>query len=326
MRPVQSLGSTPSLDLNRRSFLTGAVALAGLATQARGAGFEERYGENIVKQFRVGVMVRATGNITGLLATTPVPMDWPEQSVKLIAEEKSPNLGKVSYRELEGGVKQLLVAIPRMQAGEEANCILTYEVTKRIQDEPVGVEELVVPGKVGKELSKYLLPSPFIESNDAKIRAQAPQLIANKPNAWEQVAAIFDWVREKVKYQFAEEIKPAIAALRDGVGDCEELSSLFIAFCRANRIPARAVWVPGHTYPEFYLEDASGKGHWIPCQAAGAGRDFGRMKEDRPILQKGDNFKVPEERLPQRYVKQFLKAANAQANPEVKFILERDKS
>jgi hypothetical protein len=49
------------------------------------------------------------------------------------------------------------------------------------------------------------------------------------------------------------------------------------------------------------------------------------MIEDRPILQKGDNFKVPEERQSQRYVKQLLSAKNAAAAPEVKFILEKVK-
>jgi hypothetical protein len=47
------------------------------------------------------------------------------------------------------------------------------------------------------------------------------------------------------------------------------------------------------------------------------------MSEERPILQKGDNFKVPEERGPQRYVKQFLSAKNAAADPEVKFVMEK---
>ena len=104
---------------------------------------------------------------------------------------------------------------------------------------------------------------------------------------------MFDWVRANVKYEFAEEIKPAIEALKDGKGDCEELSSLVIALCRASGIPARAVWVPGHCYPEFCLNDEQGKPHWFPCQAAGADRQFGSMIEDRPILQKGDNFRVP---------------------------------
>ena len=71
-------------------------------------------------------------------------------------------------------------------------------------------------------------------------------------------------------------------------------------------MPARTVWVPGHCYPEFYLEDAEGKGHWFPCQAAGV-RSFGGIDEKRPILQKGDNFTVPKRREKQRYVSEFLK-------------------
>ncbi len=138
------------------------------------------------------------------------------------------------------------------------------------------------------------------------------------------MAAIFDWVRANLKYEFAEQIKPATAALKDGQGDCEELSSLVVAMCRASKIPARAVWIPGHTYPEFCLADVAGKLHWFPCQAAGADRQFGSMKEDRPILQKGDNFVVAG-KAPQRYVSQSLSAKDAAAAPDVKFIMERVK-
>ena len=84
----------------------------------------------------------------------------------------------------------------------------------------------------------------------------------------------------------------ALAALKDGTGDCEELTSLFIAICRAANIPARTVWVPGHCYPEFYLVDDKGEGHWFPCQSAGK-REFGGISETRPILQKGDSFRPP---------------------------------
>ena len=280
-------------------------------------------GEPITSKWRIGVVVRATGNTSGIVATTPVPTDWPEQDVRIVDEEISPH-AKVSYRMLEGGgVKQMVVSIPRLPAGEEATAIITFEVTKLDMNEPKSTEGYRIPTKPSRDLKKFLLPSPYIESTDSKIKRLAPQIIAGKESAWLQTEAIFDWVRENVKYEFAEAIKPAIAALSDGVGDCEELSSLFIAFCRANKIPARAVWVPGHTYPEFYLEDEQGRGHWFPCQAAGEAHDFGEMHEDRPILQKGDNFRVPEEKAPQRYVKQSLRAANAQSPPDVKFILEK---
>jgi hypothetical protein len=81
------------------------------------------------------------------------------------------------------------------------------------------------------------------------------------------------------------------------------------------------VWVPGHTYAEFYLLDDEGKGHWFPCQPAGA-RAFGGIPDNRPILQKGDNFKDPDrpkDRL--RYLNVFLKVAKPQGTPKVKEIV-----
>jgi hypothetical protein len=47
------------------------------------------------------------------------------------------------------------------------------------------------------------------------------------------------------------------------------------------------------------------------------------MIEDRPILQKGDNFKVPEESGPQRYVNQHLSVKASAAPPQYKFVMER---
>jgi hypothetical protein len=73
------------------------------------------------------------------------------------------------------------------------------------------------------------------------------------------------------------------------------MTSLFVALCRANGIPARTVRVPGHCYPEFYLLERNGKGHWFPCQAAGT-RAFGAMPDPRPVLQKGDNVSATDPR------------------------------
>ena len=100
------------------------------------------------------------------------------------------------------------------------------------------------------------------------------------------------------------------------------MTSLFVALCRNARVPARMVWIPEHCYPEFYLEDADGNGHWFPCQAAGT-RQFGRMDEYRPVLQKGDRFKVPEKRAPMRYVSEFFKCdKKGKGDPRPNFIRE----
>ena len=96
-----------------------------------------------------------------------------------------------------------------------------------------------------------------------------------------------------------------------------------MAICRNLNIPARVVWIPDHCYPEFYLEDANGEGHWYPCQAAGT-RQFGRMDETRPVLQKGDRFKVPEKKQPVRYVSEFFRCdRRGSGSPNPQFIRER---
>ena len=182
-----------------------------------------------------------------------------------------------------------------------------------------------MPKKAPRDTKRWLNSSPYIDTRDSKIKSLAKEKFRSLEGegAWKQVEGLYELVRELVEYKEGK-IKTASKALRDGEGDCEELTSLFIAMCRVNRVPARMVWIPDHCYPEFYLEDAKGKGHWMPCQAAGT-RAFGEMPEMRPILQKGDNFKVPEKSKPQRYVAEFMTGKPAQRGagpPDHKFVRE----
>ena len=83
---------------------------------------------------------------------------------------------------------------------------------------------------------------------------------------------------------------------------------MFVAICRIHGIPARSVWIPGHTYPEFCLAPPKGEPVWYACQAAGID-SFGHVTDPRPILQKGDSFRVPGGgREPIRYVAPVLQA------------------
>jgi hypothetical protein len=297
-----------------------AIALSSFSINAEESA-AIKLGKTTTTRWKFGVEITAAGSaVTGIVATLPVPMDWPEQKVKIDGEEISPKT-KVSYRVLDGAVKQMQVAVPKLADGETARAVVTFEIEKSWIEAPESTDGLRTP-KATRNLLKAFGPSPYIESNDAKIKLIAAHEAQDDAPPWQQAQQLFTWTRANVKYKFAEAIKPATEALEDGEGDCEELSSLFIALCRARKIPARAVWVPGHTYPEFYLEDSAGQGHWYPCQAAGEVPDFGRMPEDRPILQKGDNLRIPGEPSPQRYAKQTLRAKNAAAPPEVRFIME----
>lgn len=258
------------------------------------------------------------GTCTGILATLPVPMDWPEQQVRIVDQQATANVGSVRYRTISGGVRQMLITIPRMSPGQTAKVSVTFEVTRQSIAAPQRTEHLRVPATLPRELRGFLGTSPLIETTHPKIRHLSAQLAESRSGAWVLVEALYDWVQEHVRYQFDEQLQGALAALDSGRGDCEELTSLFIALCRNNGVPARSVWVPGHCYPEFYLEDESGNGRWYPCQSAGS-REFGAISELRPILQKGDEFDVPGQAKPKRYVAETFQAKNATANPQVQF-------
>ena len=273
-----------------------------------------------VAKWRVGMTVQAVGGpCTGLYGTIPVPAEWPGQTVRIIDEDISSSVRKVRYRTVRGGgAKQMLITIPRLASGESARAIVTFEVERTPVPPPTDTDSLKIPAKPPRELKAYLSPSPKIESRHAEIRGLATELVDEQLNDWQQIERFYDEVRARVEYQNGP-LKGALKALRDGTGDCEELTSLFVAVCRAHGVPARTVWVPDHCYPEFYLVDQEENGHWISCEAAGD-RAFGFVHDLRPILQKGDNFKVPEKKQPQRYVAEHLTGKAGGGKPRVRFI------
>ena len=215
-----------------------------------------------------------------------------------------------------------MLKMARVPAGSTVEMTFNIAIERFRILGPTQTDDLVIPAKIGRDLRFFLSSSPYIDSTNARIKAAWRGLAAQEvPNAWARVEQIYDFVRDNVKYVEGS-LKNASQALREGRGDCEEMTSLFVALCRNAKIPARMVWIPEHCYPEFYLEDASGKGHWFPCQAAGT-RQFGRMDEYRPVLQKGDRFKVPEKRTPSRYVSEFFKCdKTGKSNPDPNFIRE----
>ena len=280
-------------------------------------------------RIQIGVIVKSTGGpLRGVYATAPVPIEWPEQKVRIVDEDFSRHVKRVKYGTVGQSKKhqtinQMEIYIPQIERGGVAKAVVTFEVERSSHKAPESTDGYVIPEEVKGALKPYILASPFIEIRNGKLRKLAKGLfeLGEGKTDWEKVKLMYDWVRENIEYKKGP-LKGAQKALKDGWGDCEELSSLFIACCRLNGIPARLVWIPGHCYPEFYLEDSEGEGYWFPCQAAGT-RAFGSMPEHRIILQKGDNFKVPHEKKRQRYVSEFLRVdAPGGKPPKVEFILK----
>ena len=149
---------------------------------------------------------------------------------------------------------------------------------------------------------------------------------------WDKVEALYSFVQNNVKYDDAAWKQPAKGALSvikmpkgEWTADCKDMSCLFVALCRAGKIPARIVRVPEHCYAEFYLElKPEGKarnqtpiGFWFPCQVSGT-YSFGGIPEMRVILQKGDSFPDYESENPRArtlFLKECFKGALMPGSP-----------
>jgi len=270
--------------------------------------------------WRVGFQIKAgKSSARNFLVTLPIPTNWPEQRVSLLKEEVPVQIRSVKHRMLNSGVEQLVIEIPRIDANRLIELSMLYQVTVGQVSLPENLKSFQIPTKPPREAKEYLGVGPQITYRHSKLRKQVKDLIAAPDTDWEKVEAIFDWVRENIELVDGQE-EDSVHAFRQKQGCPEDLVGLFVAMCRAAKVPARVVWVEGHSYAEFMLVDQDGKGHWFPCQVVGL-REFGTMNDPRVILQKGDNIKVPEKELRQKFVAEYVQGSG-KVKPQVRFIRE----
>lgn len=295
------------------------------APPAAGGSTGPAFDKEVTNRYQVGMRIRAVGGpCAGLSGTFAIPSNWDDQQVKQVAEEVSTHVGRHAVRSGDCNLQQIVFTVPQLPAGETATILFTYEVTSRSTKPPTDTAGLVIPKNPAREVKKFLLPSPQIEITNPKIRALAKEATEGKETAWDQVAAIYEAVREKVKVE-NDKLKGAANTLRDGQGAEEDVAAVFVACCRAHKVPARTLFVPDTCHAEFYLEDAAGKGGWYPVVIEGE-KAFGYRPEATIILQRGDNVRVPELKDPQRFVAEHLTGKGGTGGrPSVEFVRRVEK-
>ncbi len=333
-------------------------AQAQISSDTAATEYGVRFGNIQVSRYQVGASITAKrGAVRDVLAIVAVPLSCPEQQVEIVEEDITEHVRSYDYRMLNGnGARQMLIRVPYLPNKAEAHAILTFDVRTRVILPPEKTEQLSIPVKPPRELKRFLGKSPFIETNHSKFKKLTREIFAQLENPtevdsttstgestssseskdsdlseeapatstisdWQRVEAIYDHVQEAIQYIECDD-KSALATLKAGSGDCQNISALFVALCRTADIPARIVWVHEHNYPEFCLTDAEGNLHWFPCESSGM-RAFGEMPLARVILQKGDNFKVPEQRKALRYASEYMTGSSAQpggGKPSHRFI------
>ncbi len=280
-------------------------------------------GPSQTHKWQAGVVIQASaGPCRSVVGYVPVPMEWPEQTVKIVQQDFSPGV-KVSYQTLEESAKLMVVRIPWIANGEQAKAVVTFECNRSMQMPPEDKSTFVLPAAkdLTPALRHYLGSSPMIEVQDVTIRKSAKENGSGAKTAWERVEALYDFMRTKVQYENGIESKGAAAALRNGKANHDDMAALFVALCRDAEVPAHGL-VAGVLLRRVLSGGQKRRRALASLRPAGA-KAFGEMPDTKLILAKGDNFRPPEVRKPQRYIRTYLNAAPGTQNagrPSVQWI------
>ncbi len=106
------------------------------------------------------------------------------------------------------------------------------------------------------EVTEWLKPTTFVQSDNARVVAKAKEIVGDETNALNISKELCEWVYNNVHTTFSARLTNALEVLENLQGDCTEHSILFIALARAAGLPAREVagliYVDGER-PGFYF-------------------------------------------------------------------------
>ncbi len=177
-------------------------------------------------------------------------------------------------------------------AASETNRNLTFTFTATRKELNRPVFPVAEPGWNPADHALYLRSTRMAPLDD-DIRQLAEQIIEGKKNVLEQARAIYDWTVENTTRNpetLGCGTGDILSLLQHPCGKCADISSIFIALCRASGVPAREVFgirmgtVPvqdittwQHCWAEFFLP---GKG-WVPVDPADVRKKM--LVDDLPL-------------------------------------------
>jgi hypothetical protein len=262
-------------------------------------------------ELSIGVELQGTGDRSEAMASTPVPVAHPEQTIDDVQIE---TFGcDATIRELAPGAGQLLMHAKNIAAGQIVKAIAHYKLTIAKQYHGFHQDQFPEKQSIPTLIRNAALgESPGIQSNAGLVRKLAYDLTQGISHPWEKAESFVKWIQSNIRPQY-QPYSSVTAAIEKKVGDCEEMSAVFVALCRAAGIPARLVWVPNHNWTEFYLTDKDDQGHWIPVHPA-CYHWFGWTGAHELVLQKGDRVKVPEQSRPSRLIMDWIRSSGPKPN------------
>ena len=121
--------------LTRREF-TALIATGALSAGTRGDETVNddqaspprlQYENPQIQHWRIGLVLDTPVTCTNVFATFPVPMEWPEQKVRVIGQTIDPAVSRWTARELAGGAKLVVMQMARVTAGSTVDATFLVE-------------------------------------------------------------------------------------------------------------------------------------------------------------------------------------------------------
>ncbi len=116
---------------------------------------------------------------------------------------------------------------------------------------------------------KFILPGPFIQSDDPDLRRIALRVVSPEQAPLEKVRALMAWIQNNIQRQPVISLPNALSTLKNRRGDCNEHAALMAALCRSVGIPAKIeaglVYLKGGFY--YHAWNSVFMGKWITVDA-----------------------------------------------------------
>ena len=157
-----------------------------------------------------------------------------------------------------------------------ATRIIRVEAELALSDEPV---------PLATDTALFMVPEEFIEIDDPEFQLLAPRF--STLGVTNRVEETFRWVSRNVRDEgYVRDDRGALYALKHHTGDCTEFMYLFVALCRANKIPARCMG--GYVCSEDRRLKPGDYHNWAECYEDGIWRIVD--PQNKVFMKTGSNY------------------------------------
>jgi hypothetical protein len=129
--------------------------------------------------------------------------------------------------------------------------------------------DILDKNKMGDIEKRFLMPSPFIESDHPKIENLAKKIVSADDRPVIKANKLVAWLHDHIEKRPVLSLPDALATLENRVGDCNEHAVLLAALARASDIPARIetglVYLNGRFY--YHAWNLLYIGQWVTADS-----------------------------------------------------------